>query len=88
MAKAPPSAFQRSKSWLEERISPTTTSKAKLVLTGDLFNTKQTKQPLQDTLREFLAYKGDAKALWIHDARAGWHPTAVARAWMMDGFAI
>ena len=58
----------------------------KLILTGDLFNTKSTMQPLKETLRSFLGHRSNLRALWIHDARAGWHPIAVARGWMMDGF--
>ena len=58
----------------------------KFVLTSDLFSTASTAPHMKQVLRDLLGKK-NVTALWIHDARAGWDDTSVARGWLMDGFA-
>ena len=74
-----------SEDWLASQTA-NSLGKSKLILTGDLFNTVTTAEHLKETLRSFLGHRTNLKALWIHDARGGWHPIAVARGWMLDGF--
>ena len=63
-----------------------TTGHAKLILTSDLANTSSTRSSLKEALCALIGGGCHHKALWVHDARSGWDDTAIARAWMMDGF--
>jgi len=60
--------------------------KTKLIATGDLFNSSGTAEALRDTLCKLLGERQGLKAVWIHDARAGWEEDKISRAWLMDGF--
>lgn len=76
-----------SNEWLTHRVAKgEKAARAKLVLTSDAFNTPSAQQPLVGVLREMLNHRDGLTALWIHDARAGWHDVAVGRGWLMDGF--
>jgi len=56
----------------------------KVILTSDLFSTGKTRPIMKEVLSGMLGHRRGLKALWIHDARAGWGHLDMTQVWLMD----
>lgn len=73
-----------SSTWSTAISTSSSHANMKVILTSDLFSTGKTKPILKDVLSGMLGHRRGLKALWIHDARAGWGHLDMTQVWLMD----
>mmetsp|Transcript_845 Transcript_845/g.1645 ORF Transcript_845/g.1645 Transcript_845/m.1645 type:complete len:678 (-) Transcript_845:157-2190(-) len=70
--------------WSTDKFVGSETSAMKLILSSSLFSEEAAAEQLKPILKEMLGNRAGLKAVWIHDARAGWKSHEIAPVWKMD----